>query len=173
MSALWWEAMSATSISDKVNHKRFLKHLSESGEAVEKAAAWFKGKGYEVEVPETRFAGTHLDWKDYADEGDLFVRKEVDAVWDRIEVKRRGVEFSCREDYPFPSFFVCARHSFDRARLKPFAFLIFDSDLSHMGIVFGSGWQRWRVVKRFDRRYEGVWQAIYEADLGDVRFRSV
>lgn len=146
------------------NHARFLSHLQESDRSVWLVAKMLRERGHTVIVPSSSKAAKHEDWQAHADDGDLYITQ-------RIEVKRLGVTFSGAADWPFgKKFIVCARHAFDRANPKPYAFVILSSDAARGAVVFSSDSKSWYVEERTDSRYEDVRQQFYFSPMESVRF---
>jgi len=141
------------------NHKRFLQHLEKSASAVWFVAMWFWGKGYTVTMPFITMASGHEQWRDHADNGDLEVL--IGNERKRVEVKHLGVCFTGREDWPFPDFIVCAKHSFDNAQPKPDYYIVLSNDKEAMGIVDTSYASEWTTSRRTDSRYKGIDQDFY------------
>lgn len=151
----------------KENHQRFLKHLAASNDGVWRVAQWLQQKGYPVTVNPMTQAKTRAEWKDHRDEGDLTVAM-------RVEVKHLSAQFTCMNDWPFKDkFIVCARHSYDQAKQKPYAYVCMNRDKTHAAIVPGSTRSKWYVEERQDRRYEGVTQEFYLCPLDQIEFVSL
>jgi len=149
------------------NHKRFLKHLKESEPTRWMVARWLTSRGYSVQLQGMKEAPTAERWKEFADEGDLYVTM-------RVETKQLTCDFTCREDWPFrKDFIVCARHSFDLAQPKPYAYVILNRAGTHAAFVLTSGWKQWRVGTRTDSRYEKVAQEFYFAPLESIVFAAL
>lgn len=150
-------------MSDQI-HQRFLGNLHASRKAVDFLANWLRDRGQLVErglIPED--AQTHGAWRQHVDGGDLFVRH-------RLEVKWRGFTFSSAEDWPYPHMLVCAKHSWDKANPKPYAYWHLSKDYVTAGIVFGSTSKHWTVEVIADSRYDGLEQDTYVCPLHLVRF---
>jgi len=146
------------------NHTRFLQHLEESQGAVWRVASWLNGRGHTTTLSPSSSAPTHGEWKKHADVGDLFIHL-------RVEVKHLSAKFSCREDWPFRSnFIVCAKHAWDRAEPKPYAFIFLSSDSKSLAVVMGSSSDQWRVEERTDSRYKDVSQSFYLTPMRCVQF---
>lgn len=125
---------------------------------------WLNARGYTVGVPPMEYAPTDSDWLEYVDEGDL-------SILMRVEVKQRSLEFTCRADWPFPDgFIVCSRNSFDRAKPKPYAYVILNRAGTHAAFVLGSSRTRWWIERRKDSRYQTIEQEFYFAPLEAVSF---
>lgn len=149
------------------NHSRFLRHLDDSADAVWLVSRFLSRRGYGVTIPPTSRAVAHNEWEACADNGDILITQ-------RVEVKRLGVDFTCREDWPFrDKFIVCAKHSFDRATQKPFAYIILSANMVNASAVFSSDSRCWTTEKRTDRRYNGVTQEFYLSPLDKVRFFNI
>ena len=158
----------------KENHKKFQKHLSKSQEHVDFAAQWLSSRGHKVHKPNTTVADSHSDWQNHADDGDLLVKIKSKGEWNRVEIKKLSADFTSAKDWPFkPHFIVCAKHSFDRAKKKPYAFLIFNKNMSHLACVMSKYQNQWTSQDRKDSRYTDVSQKFYLSPLNLVSFMSV
>lgn len=146
------------------NHKRFLQHLEASEGGVWKAARWLHKQGLPVKVNVSGKAPSAEQWSKYTDQGDLEVSM-------RVEVKNLSADFTSRDDWPFGGdFIVCAKHAYDNARPKPYAFIYLNRARTTLAIVKGESRPRWVIKTRRDRRYENVEQEFYFALMDDVRF---
>lgn len=153
--------------TDHENTMKFHKHLDASQDAVWTAARWLQSIGKQVVVMPTSKTPTHAEWKQHADSGDLYVQQ-------RIEIKRRGVDFTGPNDWPHgDTFFVCAKHSWDRAKPKPHAYMIFNNAMTHVAIVLGDSRPKWSVVNREDKRYVGYRQDFYCLNTSDSAIQWV
>ncbi len=152
------------------NHEKFLDHLNYSNEGVDRVAREFATKGWMVRRPEVTQAKSHKEWKKHRDHGDLFVQGQ------RIEVKRLSVNWTGVEDWPFgEKFLVCAKHSFDSARPRPYAYLILSQDMSHVAVVYACTSHKWGTEEKTDSRYSGeeAIQKFYLCPLNLVRFMVI
>jgi hypothetical protein len=148
--------------TDHADHLTFLKHLDASHDAVWCAARWLQNKGHHVVVTPTTKSKTHGEWKQHADSGDLYLQQ-------RIEVKKRGIDFTAAGDWPHgDKFIVCSRHSYDLARPKPYAWIILNKAKTHAAIVKAESRTRWVVEKRTDSRYQNYTQEFYFCPLDCV-----
>jgi hypothetical protein len=153
--------------TDQANTLKFHKHLEQSQDAVWKAAKWLQSNGKHVLITPMTKTPTHSEWHKHADSGDLYIQQ-------RIEVKRRSVHFTGPEDWPHgDKFFVCAKHSWDRAKPKPHAYLIFNTTMTTVAIVLGDSYPLWFVERREDRRYEKYSQEFYVCRTDDPCIRWV
>ena len=150
----------------KENHKKFLKHLDDSSDSVFIVARYLYDKGLDVRINSLKRAKTHADWKRFKDDGDLFVYQNGNEI--RIEVKGLSCNFTNKDDWCFPDFIVCARHSFDISNKKPSAYFILNKQRTHMAIVKTKNHSRWNVVSRVDSRYDNVTQDFYTCSLDDI-----
>ena len=148
------------------NHQRFLTHLRDSVDGVFFAAKWLHSFGYDVTVKPSTEARTHSEWKQHADGGDIFISQ-------RIEVKKLGCTFS-ESQWPFgEDFIVCAKHSYDRAKPKPYAYLYVSADQGCVAVLKSDTRPSWKVNTRRDSRYQGIEQECYFAPIEMVRFHSM
>ncbi len=147
--------------------KKFVQHLSESHEGVISAANWLNSLGYSVTIPPTSVAESYETRMNHVDKGDLYINM-------RVEVKRLGVTFTSKADWPFgEKFIVCAKHSFDNAKPKPYAYIIQSQDLQHIAVVNSATCKQWYSEKRKDSRYEDVTQDFYLCPIDLVKFHAV
>jgi len=150
----------------KDNHKKFLKHLDNSSDAVFIVARYLYDKGMDVRINSLKKSKKHSDWKKYKDDGDLFVY--VNDVEHRIEVKGLSCEFTNKDDWCFRDFIVCAKHSFDLASKKPSAYFILNKQKTHVAVVKTKYHDTWNVVSRIDHRYKNVAQKFYTCSLDKI-----
>jgi hypothetical protein len=151
----------------KADFDRFIKHLDESEVGGLSAAKWLRSFGYSVTIPPTTKAKSYEDRLDHQDDGDLYINM-------RIEVKRLGINFTSKDDWKFGSkFIVCAQHSFDRAKPKPYGYIIQSADLNNIAVVHSSTSKDWYVEERRDSRYENVVQKFYLCPIDLVKFFAV
>ena len=150
------------------NHDLFLKHLDESKQAVWIVARWLNELGYSVKIYATKKADKHENWKKYADKGDIEISDGDIEISHRIEVKRRGLKFINKKDWPHRDFIVCAKHAWDRAEPKPFAFIVLSNDYKYAGIVKSDSRKKWYAKSIKDGRYDNVTQEFYLIALDNV-----
>ena len=147
--------------------QRFVKHLSESHEGVISAANWLNSLGYSVTIPPSTVSDSYENRMKHVDNGDLYINM-------RVEVKTLGITFTSRADWKFgDKFIVCAKHSFDNAKPKPYAYIIQSADLKHIAVVHSSTFKQWYSESRKDSRYEDVTQDFYLCPIDLVRFHAV
>ena len=147
--------------------QRFVKHLSESHEGVISAANWLNSLGYSVTIPPSTVSDSYENRMKHVDNGDLYINM-------RVEVKTLGITFTSRADWKFgDKFIICAKHSFDNAKPKPYAYIIQSADLKHIAVVHSSTFKQWYSEARKDSRYEDVTQDFYLCPIDLVRFHAV
>jgi hypothetical protein len=154
----------------KDNHEIFLKHLTDSSESVFIVAKYLYLKGLDIKINGLKKAGKHSDWKKYKDDGDLFIIKNDISY--RIEVKGLSCDFTNNTDWCFKDFIVCAKHSFDHAEVKPYAYFILNKKRTHSAIVKTNQTYNWNVVTRKDNRYQNVSQEFYTCQLDHIEWIS-
>lgn len=156
---------------DETYHQKFLQNVIASDAAVMAVARWFRMRKHYVAMPPIHLAKAHAEWKKASDSGDLFLWRKESKRWDRIEVKCITSTFTSRADWPFrDKFIVCSRHSFDRAKRKPFCYLILNPEHTHVGAVFVSTSESWHVEQRADSKFGGMKQDFYFCPLDLVKF---
>ncbi len=145
----------------------FLEDLRRSNTSVEIAAKWLAGRGHPVivrpviERPDPSVRG------EYGDDGDL-------EIIQRVEVKQRiGLTFTSKDDFPYPTIIVDVCHSYDRARPKPYAYIILNREMSGALIVDVKTTRRdWVKVDKFDR-HTNRQRSFYECPLELVSYESM
>jgi|TARA_R110000796_G_scaffold48633_4_gene116554 hypothetical protein len=153
------------------NHQRFLMHLEKSTTAVFVAARYLHDQGLDVRISAMKKASSHKDWKKFKDDGDLFMYKEGEEY--RIEVKGLSREFEGPEDIKYPTMTICAKHSFDSADPKPYAYMMFNKALTHIAIVRVDKSENWSVKRLQDKRYDNVFQDFYNCPVKDIQFIKI
>lgn len=149
------------------NHRRFLRALDESEEAVMQAARWLRAQGFPVRINPTFRAPTADQWRDYSDSGDL-------EITQRVEVKRLSREFTGIEDWPFgKDYIVTSEGNWRRMRPKPYAFITFNRSMTHAGIVYSRDSERWYVQERRDGRLIDMKKAFIFAPIESVRWQRM
>ena len=147
--------------------QRFVKHLNDSHEGVISAANWLNSLGYSVTIPPSTVSDSYENRMKHVDNGDLYINM-------RVEVKTLGITFTSRADWKFgDKFIVCAKHSFDNAKPKPYAYIIQSADLKHIAVVHSATFKQWYSEPRKDSRYEDVTQDFYLCPIDLVRFHAV
>ena len=104
-------------------HEQFLSELVISNEAVAKVAASFLSRGVPVTVRPTFQAPTFEQRGEYSDDGDL-------EIVLRIEVKHRGILFTGRDDYPYPTAIIDQCSNFDKKRPVPHAYYLLNQSMN-------------------------------------------
>lgn len=147
------------------NDPSFEEDLRQSQVAVEVATKWLSRRGYPVIVRPLSVRPTVEEMNDYSDDGDL-------EILQRVEVKRRSISFTSASDYPYPTIIVDVCHTFDRASPKPFAYIIFSSDMKHAALVesrTSKSWTRSRRLDRFKKRE----RRFYECPVSLASFITI
>lgn len=142
----------------------FVDDLVKSREAVERAAKWLSELGYPVVIRPTFIRPDPTSRFDYSDAGDL-------EIIQRIEVKRReGLTFSSRGDFPFNSIIVDTCHAYDKAKLKPYAYIIFNREMSACFVVNKKTRAKWFKTTK---RSRGRDRDFYECPIELAEFVEV
>lgn len=152
----------------------FLTRLNHSTVGTMAIAKWFVDRGYDVLVRGIKRRPKHSEWKKYADEGDTLIYK--DGLCNKIETKRLTRNFTCKTDWPFKDeFIVCAKHSYDRAKIKAHAYVIINDKMTHMATVKPrSTADKWTISSKTDSGYaEPYSQDFYLCPIDLVEFRRM
>jgi hypothetical protein len=141
----------------------FVSDLVESQASVWIVARWLSSLGYPVTVNPLRVRPDVSQMAAYADKGDIEIAQ-------RVEVKRRpNILFTCAADFPYPTVIVDVCHTWDRARPKPFAYVILNSDATCAIIVKGESSDSWVKSSKYDRAKNRTRQ-FYECPIELCKF---
>jgi hypothetical protein len=153
------------------SYEEFAARLRASIPGVLAIAEWFYRKGWAVSLPALVLRPKDAPYQDYQDRGDLFVTKGDKAL--RLEVKylQRG-NFTCREDYPFPDFFIADKNAVDRAKGEVAGYFWVSNDREHAAFVRQETSEHWRATVRFMKNTDRE-QAMYVCPLEHVEFVKI
>jgi hypothetical protein len=144
----------------------FVDDLMKSPEAVAVAARWLAEEwGLKVEVPEIKCRPDVSQFSEYSDDGDLFIHQ-------KIEVKRRSLKFSSLETYPYPTAIVDNCHAWDRARPKPYAYFLFNHDLTGFLLCKTSTRPHWKKHTGYQEK-RGRVRSVYLCPVELCEYRSI
>lgn len=131
-----------------MRHSDFVRELTESEWARRRVADWLRAGGHRVRAPSFRVAPRRSDWRDYVDDGDLWVQIDGIRRWWRVEVKRRpGIDFTGPDDFPYPTLIVDEVRKVDRLPIANlFGYVITNASATRAAIVFGSTKPSWGVT---------------------------
>jgi hypothetical protein len=144
----------------------FINDLRESRTAVSIAAEWLNRKGYPVVIKPTFERPKSSDMAEFADDGDL-------EIMQRIEVKRRkSLTFSSKEDFPYDSLIVDVCHSYDKAKIKPYAYIILNEKMDCAFIAYSKHQKHWKKTVKADR-FKGRDREFYECPMEYIKFVKI
>ena len=127
------------------NDPTFVADLLESNEHVWRVARWLSDLGYNVTVKPLSIRPDVSQMGQYSDNGDL-------EITQRIEVKRRpGIDFSSPDDFPYPTVIVDVAHAWDKARPKPYGYVILNASATACLVVKGDTAHLWQKLRKWDR----------------------
>jgi hypothetical protein len=148
----------------------FVDDLRDSKRAVDAAAAFLNSKGYPVVVRPMFIRPDVSQINDYSDDGDI-------EIIQRVEVKqRKDTSFSSKADFPYQTLIVDTCRAFDKAKPKPYAYIICNPALTCALVVDVKATRRhWTRVEKNDRK-KGRCTEFYEcpiASCGEIQLPSV
>lgn len=157
----------------KKNHNSFLSHLDDSTHAVFKVALLMHKKGYDIRINGLKKAKAHKEWKNFKDEGDLFVK--IKGIEKRIEVKALSASFTDSTNWPFNNkFIVCAKHSFEGCENRPSAYIILNKEQTHAAYIDVEKTEsHWYTESRVDTRYQDISQEFYFCPINLVKWKNL
>jgi hypothetical protein len=145
-----------------VTDPTFKDDLKESQKYVWKAAKWLNSIGHSAAVNPTYVRPAASQRAEYSDGGDI-------TMLQRVEVKRRKIEFKTKEEWPYPTVMVDVAHTYDSKRPKPFMYIIQNNDATAGFIIMGSTDSTWQ---RVSRKTAGRVRDHYECPLDQAVFVS-
>ncbi len=154
------------------NYDKFIKHLDASTSATFVIAMHLHKKGYEVIIKPMQKMGRGDNPRDFADDGDLYIVTK-DGRQIRVETKGLSAEFTKKEDWPFgKNFMVCAKHSYDNAKIKPEVYYYLNKAMTHMAVLGVSKTKdQWITKTSGDKRYSGNYsQSFYYGPIDKVEW---
>lgn len=155
------------------DHAQFKKDLLANDEARAIMAAWLTQRGWAVEpLKPLTVAATAADWANHSDSGDVWAAKGGSGRT-RFEVKQRSINFTGRDDFPFPDCVICRCSGFERAIVKPAFIVLFNSSRSWAAVIDASKWKEWRREKKKDTRHNDLTQEFFVTDLDKISFWQV
>jgi hypothetical protein len=125
-------------------HSQFLRDLGASYGPVFDVACWLKGLGYDplITPPQTRLRENYKQF----DQGDIVISQ-------RIEVKCRDLDFTCAEDYRFPTVFVDVKENLADEYLRMvWAYVIVNKQQTHAALLRTSDRDKWIEFRGHDNR---------------------
>ena len=143
---------------------RFRGAVSRSWVAVYMVADHYRNLGYDVTLPPYSMRPTFDGRAGYGDAEDLLVA----GRW-RVEVKWRGIKFTCASDYPYRTVFVDRADKADVC--EPHAYFAVSEDLNHFAVIKGSTKPLWVKSARFDK-IKGYPLQVYECPVWAAHFVS-
>lgn len=144
---------------------QFLADLESSRDHVWRFASIQKAAGVDIVINPATTRPDAAVRGDYADDGDMELRI-------RVEHKVRNIDFTSREDFPYPTLIVAEVYSIERQKGKPFVYVIESRSGSHAAVVYSRSMHKWSKVRRWDAA-QGRECEFYEAPLEVVRFRPL
>jgi hypothetical protein len=155
-------------------HRRFLERLRKSSDAVEAVACWLERNGFQVEVPQLRYAPTAAEHEKYSDNGDIIIiggGKPTD-IGKRVEVKQITPPFTGPHDWPFKEAFVSGMSHVDKAGDSVLAYVTVNHDLRCGAVMTMETRPLWYVRETLDRN-TGNMAKFYACPLSHVLFRKI
>ena len=130
--------------SMEANDPDFVKDLENSKKWVWIAAKILSKEGHNVTVKTTRVRPTIEEMNSYSDDGDLEINH-------RIEVKHRiDMNFTCMDEFPYPTVIVDVAHTWDCAKPKPYEYIILNATGSYYISIKSESHEHWVRTERFD-----------------------
>ena len=157
--------MSVGAVSDK----QFIKDLKQSDDDVWLVARWlcqlFKRH---VMVAPLKIRPDVSQRHQFRDNGDLFL-VEDNGNLARIEVKWRSIDFTCREDFPFPSLMVGPVDHIDHMFPIAYAHIMLNATRTVACVIRGKTEKHWTNDRIYDSRY-GRHSTVYQCPIEHCEF---
>jgi hypothetical protein len=147
-------------------HARFLERVKASAHAVFVIGRLQHLNGWTVEIPGVRLAPTAKDAPMFVDKGDLFLVKRT-----RLDVKHRDIDFTGREDFPYPTMFVSNVAAVDRAHDVE-AYITVSRDFSCRAIITKETRPHWIKVDCLASNTGNI-ETNYACPIEHVIFKAI
>jgi hypothetical protein len=145
----------------------YIKKLGKSNAAVWRVAMYLHSKKMTVTVPALHIAGSKKEYRNFIDEGDIILHR--DGKKEIIEVKHQSFDFTSHDEIPWSSIIVCAKKSYDRHEVKPIAYFLVNTQLTHAIVVPSSMYEHWFEADVYDSRKDWT-QTMYRTDPNKYKF---
>lgn len=141
----------------------FLNNLAQSVPVTFRVAAWLqRDQGMDVRVLPVAVRPDAAQRLEFGDDGDI-------ELILRVEVKKRGLHFTGRGDYPYPTVIVDEAYKVDRAGRRFWAYYIVNETETAVCMVPAASRKFWELRPRFDSK-EGEQRMFYECPVEHCRF---
>ena len=145
----------------------YMKNLGKSSNAVWRVAMYLHSLKHKVTIPPLHIADSKNQYMDFVDEGDLILHR--DGKEEIIEVKHQSWDWTTHDDIPWNSLIVCAKKSYDRHKVKPSAYFLVNTQLTHAIVIPTSMFEHWWVADVHDKKKDWV-QTMYKTDPKKYKF---
>lgn len=106
-------------------------------------------KGWTTDVPVLEFRKSIRDMPKYKDVADVIARKgDIEIL---VEVKSRRIDFTCPEDYRWPTVFIDTKAGYDAKDIKPDLYVVVSRSTGAMICLPAESPKCWEVTTTFDR----------------------
>ena len=127
--------------------------------AVDKASRFLSNSGFQVVIEPTFIRDEVKNASNFSDTGDLKIMLPV-------EVKHRPtLKFNKKDGFKYKTIIIDACHIFDKHKIKPIYYIIYNSDYTSMIFVnVKETLKKWVKVEKYDR-YKNRNRKFYEVDI--------
>jgi hypothetical protein len=128
------------------NKPAFEKRLERSKGAVSLANNILANQGWKVQQPKTIICPTAREYKEYADKGDLRISTDG-KNWKVVEVKQTHRTYFSSY-FPYKRLWVCSTYSFHNKKIKPSAYMIFNSERTYFVFIpVEKTFVKWNILR--------------------------
>ena len=146
--------------------QEFLNALIESQSHVAAVASWMARQNFNVMISPAICRPDFKDRFEFIDQGDIIVSS-------RIEVKKRSIDFTCRDDYPFPTVIVDEKFKVDRIPPPQLnGYVILNNRGTHACLISVKTRKHWRPIIRRDSK-DKQRRTFYECPKGRCAFHAI
>lgn len=153
----------------------FVQDLKDSDKHVDIVAKWLQEKlikhNLKVIKKRIKIRKKIEDMSKFSDDGDLEIH-HPDGRIERIEVKRRFINFTNKYDFPYPTIFVDVAHTWERANPKPSGYILTNSKCTVCAIVRSRTSKRWIKTNKYDNKKKR-YRKFYECPKEYIEFVSM
>jgi hypothetical protein len=124
----------------------FITALHQSQDAVDKVAGFLKGRGAEVSVPELKVRPDFTQRFAYQDDGDIHITQ-------RVEVKRKQLDFTCADDFPFATVMTDAAYKINSIPWGHLhSYFVLNRAMTHAALVLNHTRPQWVEETVYDSK---------------------
>lgn len=138
--------------------EQFLAALQQSHGHVAAVASWMSGLKFDVLIRPVVARPSFDVRNEFIDSGDIEIRQ-------RVEVKKRGIDFTSASDYPYQTVIVDEQYKVDRIPISHlYGYVVVNKAGTHVCCISKHTKPHWLLSTKFDRK-DGQDRTFYECPV--------